>query len=71
MLDVEGTAAELGKQPGKDQAAGKLTYPALFGVEGSRQRARECADRGYAALSRAGLAGHLPAILDWALTRRQ
>ncbi len=71
VLDVEGTAAELGKQPGKDQAAGKLTYPALFGVEGSRQRARECADRGYAALSRAGLAGHLPAILDWALTRRQ
>jgi geranylgeranyl diphosphate synthase type II len=71
VLDVEGTAAELGKQPGKDQAAGKLTYPALFGVEGSRQRARECAERGHAALARAGLSGHLPAILDWTLTRRQ
>ena len=71
VLDVEGTAAELGKQPGKDQAAGKLTYPALFGVDGSRQRARECADRGHAALDRAGLSGHLPAILDWTLTRRQ
>ena len=71
VLDVEGTAAELGKQPGKDEAAGKLTYPALFGVEGSRERARACADRGHAALSRAGLSGHLPAILDWALTRRQ
>ena len=71
VLDVEGTAAELGKRPGKDQAAGKLTYPALFGVEGSRQRAGECAERGHAALARAGLSGHLPAILDWTLTRRQ
>ena len=71
VLDVEGTAAELGKQPGKDEAAGKLTYPALFGVDGSRQRAHECAERGHAALARAGLSGHLPAILDWTLTRRQ
>ena len=70
VLDVEGVAAELGKQPGKDEAAGKLTYPALFGVEGSRQRARECAERGHAALAAAGLSGHLPAILDWTLTRR-
>ena len=71
VLDVEGDAAELGKSAGKDEAAGKLTYPALFGVEGSRQRARECAERGLAALSRAGLSGHLPAILEWTLTRRQ
>ncbi len=71
VLDVEGTAAELGKQPGKDEAAGKLTYPALFGVDGSRRRARECADRGHAALAAAGIGGHLPAILDWTLTRRQ
>ncbi len=71
VLDVEGTAAELGKQPGKDEAAGKLTYPALFGVEGSRARARACADRGHAALAGSGITGHLPAILDWALTRRR
>ena len=71
VLDVEGDAAQLGKHAGKDQAAGKLTYPALFGVEGSRARARECAERGHAALERAGIAGHLPAILDWTLTRRQ
>lgn len=71
VLDVEGDAASLGKHAGKDQAAGKLTYPALFGVDGSRQRAHECADRGHAALTRAGISGHLPAILDWTLTRRQ
>jgi len=71
VLDVEGDAAQLGKSAGKDQAAGKLTYPALFGVEGSRLRAQECAERGREALARAGLSGHLPAILDWTLTRRQ
>lgn len=71
VLDVEGDAAQLGKSAGKDEAAGKLTYPALFGVQGSRQRARECVERGQAALARAGLSGHLPAILDWTLTRRQ
>jgi len=71
VLDVEGDAALLGKHAGKDEAAGKLTYPALFGVEGSRQRARDCAARGHAALAAAGIAGHLPAILDWTLTRRQ
>jgi geranylgeranyl diphosphate synthase, type II len=71
VLDVEGDAASLGKHAGKDQAAGKLTYPALFGVDGSRQRARECAERGHAALAAAGISGHLPAILDWTLTRRQ
>jgi len=71
VLDVEGDAASLGKSAGKDEASGKLTYPALFGVDGSRQRARECAERGHAALAAAGLSGHLPAILDWTLTRRQ
>ena len=71
VLDVEGDAASLGKHAGKDEAAGKLTYPSLFGVEGSRARARACAERGHAALATAGLAGHLPAILDWTLTRRQ
>lgn len=71
VLDVEGDAASLGKHAGKDEAAGKLTYPALFGVEGSRARARECAARGYAALDAAGVSGHLPAILEWTLTRRQ
>ena len=39
ILDVSGTASELGKTPGKDSAQDKATYPALFGVEPSRRRA--------------------------------
>jgi geranylgeranyl diphosphate synthase type II len=40
ILDATGTAAELGKTPGKDEATGKVTYVSLYGVE----RARELAD---------------------------
>jgi farnesyl diphosphate synthase len=36
LLDVEGSAAELGKTPGKDAEQGKPTYPALLGLEGAR-----------------------------------
>jgi len=32
ILDVTGSAATLGKSPGKDAAAGKLTYPAVYGL---------------------------------------
>jgi geranylgeranyl pyrophosphate synthase len=38
LLDVEGTAGELGKTPGKDARAAKLTYPGLYGVAASRAR---------------------------------
>ena len=38
VLDVEGSAEQIGKTAGKDAAARKLTYPALYGVEGSRRR---------------------------------
>ncbi len=37
LLDVEGEAAEMGKAPGMDQKRQKATYPALLGVETSRQ----------------------------------
>jgi geranylgeranyl diphosphate synthase type II len=43
LLDVEGTAGQLGKTPGKDARAAKLTYPGLYGVEESRARVRELA----------------------------
>jgi len=41
ILDVEGSASALGKTPGKDAAASKLTYPALHGLERSRERLKE------------------------------
>ena len=40
VLDATGTADELGKTPGKDEATGKVTYVSLHGLE----RARELAD---------------------------
>jgi geranylgeranyl diphosphate synthase type II len=40
ILDATGTAEELGKTPGKDEAAGKVTYVSLHGLD----RARELAD---------------------------
>jgi geranylgeranyl diphosphate synthase, type II len=39
LLDVEGEAAEMGKAPGMDEKRQKATYPALLGLETSRQRA--------------------------------
>jgi geranylgeranyl diphosphate synthase, type II len=72
ILDVEGVAADLGKSVGKDAAAGKLTFPALFGLEQSRRRARTCADRAHALLAAAGLgAGYLGDIVEWVVGRTQ
>jgi geranylgeranyl pyrophosphate synthase len=41
ILDVEGEAATLGKNPGMDQRLEKSTYPAVIGLEAARQRATE------------------------------
>ena len=39
LLDIEGTAQELGKTPGKDQAAGKATFVSILGKERARAQA--------------------------------
>ena len=41
ILDVESSTEALGKTAGKDAAQKKVTYPALYGVERSRQLASE------------------------------
>ena len=69
ILDVEGASAQLGKTAGKDAAAGKPTYPALYGLEQSRRLAAESVDRAIASLETAGVAGQLPAIARWVLSR--
>ncbi len=43
ILDVTGTAASLGKSPGKDAAAGKLTYPMVHGLAAARAHLDELA----------------------------
>jgi len=41
ILDVEGEAKALGKNPGMDRIREKSTYPALIGLDAARQRATE------------------------------
>ena len=43
LLDIEGDAATLGKTAGKDIEQGKVTFPALLGIEASRARLAELA----------------------------
>jgi len=69
ILDVEGASAELGKTAGKDAAAGKPTYPALYGLDASRKLASDCVDRATSVLLRAGLGGQLAAIAQWVIGR--
>jgi len=70
VLDVEGSNAALGKTVGKDAAAGKPTYPSLYGLEVSRRLAVECVDRARATVAAAGLGGRLADIAAWSLARR-
>jgi geranylgeranyl pyrophosphate synthase len=70
ILDVEGESAALGKTTGKDAAAGKPTFPALFGLEDSRRMAEECVARAVAELEEAGLGGRLPELAHWVVRRK-
>lgn len=50
LLDVEGCSQALGKATGKDQAAGKRTYPGVLGVEKSKLLANQLGRAGGDAL---------------------
>jgi geranylgeranyl pyrophosphate synthase len=71
VLDVEAASETLGKTAGKDAAAGKPTYPSMFGLERSRQLAADCLARADEHLATVGLQGsHLAGIARWIVTRR-
>ncbi|HWI18314.1 MAG TPA: farnesyl diphosphate synthase [Vicinamibacterales bacterium] len=71
ILDEEGSDSSLGKTAGKDRAAGKPTYPALFGLERSRQLAAECHHNANAALEGVGLLdSRLGDIARWVIERK-
>jgi geranylgeranyl pyrophosphate synthase len=71
ILDIEGDPTSLGKTAGKDAAAAKPTYPALFGIERSRQLAGGCLDRAHAALAAARLGDSwLGPIAEWVVSRK-
>jgi geranylgeranyl pyrophosphate synthase len=52
LLDVTASADDIGKTPGKDARASKATYPALYGLEAARERARRVYEEACAALDR-------------------
>jgi geranylgeranyl diphosphate synthase type II len=54
ILDVTQTSEQLGKTAGKDTAAEKATYPALFGIEESERKADELVNRAFAELDSFG-----------------
>lgn len=51
ILDVVGDAEEMGKMTGMDQENQKSTYPAIYGLEKSRERLTELTDTAIDALS--------------------
>jgi geranylgeranyl diphosphate synthase type II len=51
LLDVSGREERVGKRLGKDRHRGKVTYPALVGVEESRRRVAELIERASAAVA--------------------
>ena len=70
ILDVESTSDQLGKTAGKDAAAGKPTYPAMFGLEESRRMALSAIEQAKASLDTASLGGRLSGIADWVVSRK-
>ena len=54
ILDIVGDRKSLGKDVGSDQARGKATYPALLGLNESKQRADELYEEALASLASFG-----------------
>ncbi|MGE3840376.1 MAG: polyprenyl synthetase family protein [Vicinamibacterales bacterium] len=71
ILDVEGESSALGKTAGKDAAAGKPTFPSLYGVDGARTRAAAASEAAVEALSAAAFARPAPlnALAAWVTSR--
>ena len=51
LLDLQGDVKTLGKQTGMDAQRGKMTWPAVFGVERSRTEAQHCVAEAVEALA--------------------
>ncbi|HXI04013.1 MAG TPA: farnesyl diphosphate synthase [Candidatus Saccharimonadales bacterium] len=71
ILDVEGTAEEIGKSPGKDQRAGKATFPSVHGLARSREMAEESVAEALSALDPFGEGGRLLAEIAAAVVSRR
>jgi len=71
ILDVEESSEALGKTAGKDAAQGKITFPAVYGLDASRRMAREQCSHAHDALEPFGpRAARLHEIADLIVDRK-
>jgi farnesyl diphosphate synthase len=71
LLDVEGTAADVGKATGKDEARGKATFVSLLGIERARAQADLLARQAAAHLEPFGPAAELLRdVARWVVERK-
>ncbi|UCF06110.1 MAG: polyprenyl synthetase family protein [bacterium] len=59
ILDIEGSEDLMGKGLRKDSKRGKITHPAVFGIDGSRRVVHELIEESVAAIRDMGDAGYL------------
>jgi len=72
VLDVTQTSEQLGKTAGKDTAAEKATYPALFGVDESLKKADALVETALASLNSFGSrAGTLKTLAHFLVERKK
>lgn len=70
ILDIESDTATLGKQQGADVALNKPTYPALLGLEGAKEKAKQLHKQALEALKNlSGDTSALAQLADYIITR--
>ena len=71
ILDIESSTEELGKSSGADQALGKSTYPALIGLQESKDLAENLYQSAIASIDAIGHnTGHLVELAEIVVKRR-
>jgi geranylgeranyl pyrophosphate synthase len=69
MLDTDSTAEALGKTPGKDARAGRLTYPGVAGTEAAVEKAQTLVEAARVELRALADAPLLEALFDFMISR--